>query len=187
MSAFEFLFVGVTFILALAFTRYAEGMYHAARSAEPYWVHIVLMVFGLIHASSWMWSFRNDLHIQVLPYSRFVISLLGSLAHAMMAYALAGPEPSKVQDARKHFESVRRPFYSLLLIPLLGGIAFALFYPDQSGRTNLPVELTPYTIGLILALIGRHFGNERAQGIVSTLLLATVVAGSATLFMTGLA
>lgn len=123
MTAFEYFSVMVAVVLGLGVTQIlaAIGIYvQDPRLVRPYWIHSLWVVMLLAaHFAAWsnIWHLRDSL---TFSYGAYVYVLLGPmilyLAVRVLLPQLDRSEPVSVE---RHYYSVRRSFFLLLLLFVL--------------------------------------------------------------------
>jgi hypothetical protein len=189
MSAFEYLSVLISIILALGMTRVLAGvgeMLQARSHRRLYWVHIIwiLNVFTYLVIAWWVfYRWRNE---QAWTFFLFVFVLI-SPTILYLASLLLFPREGAVDesvDYKAHFYANHRAFF----------IIFALYAPVDLVDTLLKgvphfFDLGPlYIISLVLFLVGATTAaitrNERYHQFYAIFFLLQTIIISLRLFHT---
>jgi len=189
MSAFEYLSVLISIILALGMTRVLAGvgeMLQARKHRRIYWVHVIWIVNLFIYLVVSWWIFYRWRNQQSWNFYLFVFVLI-SPTILYLASLLLFPREASADDSvdyKTHYYANHRAFF----------IIFSLFPVVDIADTLLKgiphfLELgTPYIISTMLYFIGMVTAaitqNERYHQIYAIFFLVQTVVISLILFQT---
>jgi hypothetical protein len=189
MSAFEYLSVLISIILALGMTRVLAGvgeMLEARSHRRLYWVHIIWTLNVFIYLVIAWWVFYRWRNEQTWTFFLFVFVLI-SPTILYLASLLLFPREGGVDesiDYKTHFYANHRAFF----------IIFALYAPVDLVDTLLKgvphfFELGPlYIVSLVLFLVGATTAaitrNERYHQFYAVFFLLQTIIISLRLFHT---
>lgn len=132
MSAFEYVSVMVTVVLALAVARLLTFLATVIASSErirAYWLHLLWAVLLLVvNLQAWLilWSRHRQ---SMFPVGEIVMMVLAASLIFVAAHVLV-PDISRDEcvDLRAHYLRIKIPLFATLsafwLFPLVGGLAF---------------------------------------------------------------
>ena len=189
MSAFEYLSVLISIVLALGMTRLLAGVGEMlqARSRERfYWVHLVWVANLFVYLVLAWWIFYRWRNQQNWTFFLFIFVLISPTILYLASLLLFPPETAlnEFVDYKKHYYANHRAFFIIFALftpvdiadSLLKGIAHFLalgpgYYASQ----------TIYLAGLIAAAITH---NERYHRFYDVFFLAQTIAVSFTIIRT---
>jgi len=177
MSQLEFLLVGVSILIALVLAKLIEGFYQAILG-RLWWVHTAWLLNRFVAALLPLWGLSPSrggvaAAIQNIDsFGQMLLLMMGPIIMLLSAMLLVSDRPAEVADWRAHYESVRRPFLTLLIVLIsINGIA--------TYRSDTPIPLGVYLFMIATAVTGLVSGSARIQaGVViahSSVLLLGVV------------
>jgi hypothetical protein len=189
MSAFEYLSVLISIVLALGMTRVLAGvgeMLQARARCRVYWVHAVWIVNLFLYLVLAWWIFYRWRNQQPWTFFLFIFVLISPTILFLASLLLFPSERALDQfvDYKKHYFANHRAFF----------IIFALFTPVDVADSLLKgiphflqlgsqyyVSQSIYLAGLVTAAITR---NERYHQFYAVFFLAQTIAVSFTIIRT---
>jgi hypothetical protein len=189
MSAFEYLSVLISIVLALGMTRVLAGvgqMLQARTRERIYWVHLVWIVNLFIYLVLAWWIFYRWRNQQPWTFFLFIFVLISPTILFLASLLLFPPENAldEFVDYEKHYYANHRAFFTI----------FALFTPVDIADSLLKgiphfLQLGPgyyvsqsiYFGGLVTAAITR---NERYHQFYAVFFLAQTIAVCFTIIRT---
>jgi hypothetical protein len=189
MSAFEYLSVLISIVLALGMTRVLGGvgeMLQARSRRRIYWVHVIWIVNLFLYLVVAWWIFYRWRNQQTWPFFLFVFVLI-SPTILYLASLLLFPREGDVDlavDYKTHYYANHRAFFAIFSMFTVVDIADTLL----KGIPHFLALGTPYFIssvlyfaGLVTAAITR---NERYHQFYALFFLVQTVVISFALFRT---
>lgn len=173
MSDFEFIFSGITIVLALAVARLLEGLRDVFDRRRRFWIHYLWVVNRLLYTLAIFWAGFSARDRTGHTFLSFLALITPPAVVFIQANALITPQPSSVVDWKNHFWSIRRWFFAanmFLAVGVFAGITLSAG-ADASGYRYGPVAA-----GLLLSIVGFRSSSERVHGVLAvfaTLSLAT--------------
>jgi len=170
MSEFEFLFTGVSIVIALAVARLLEGLRDSFDPTRRFWIHYLWVITRLMAALNVFWSAFDDLGRTDNDFVLFASLITPPAVLFLQANALLTAHPGTVRDWASHFWSVRRWFFGSNVILVLAS-SFTYTY---SGASGFPYAMMG--IGLALSVAGYVSSNMRVHGVLVVMALANSAA-----------
>ena len=171
MSEFEFLFTGISIVLALAVARLLEGLRDCFDRTRRFWIHYLWVVNRLMVALASFWSLFDDRGRTDMSFLLFQSLVTAPAILFLQASALITAHPEAVPDWNDHFWTVRRWFFGSNLLMSLGG-PFALAYLGAAGVGYF----APLAAAILLSIIGYSTSNERVHGVL--VVVSILIAGA---------
>ena len=98
MSEFEFLFTGISIVLALAIARLLEGLRDSFDPTRRFWIHYLWVVNRLMIALAIFWSLFDDRARTDMTFVSFLSLVTPPSILFLQASALVTAHPEKVSD-----------------------------------------------------------------------------------------
>ena len=178
MSEFEFLFAGVTIVLALGIARLLEGLRDTFDPTRHFWIHSLWVVNRIMVALSIFWAQFDDRARTAMSFGFFLGLVTPPAILFLQANALVTAQPGTIPSWKDHFWTIRRWFFGSDVVLILSSF---LVY-----RYGEPGDVVPYGAlgaGLLLSIVGLVNADERVHGVLSVVGVLTVGAGLARIAM----
>lgn len=177
MSEFEFLFTGITIVLALAIARLLEGLRDTFDRRRRYWIHYLWVVNRLLFVfATLLGAFgARDRTGQDLFF--FVMTLTPPAVVFLQANALVTPQPAAIEDWRDHYWSVKKWFFGSNMLLVLG--IFGVSTYGMAAELGPIQRYAPPVVGLVLSVVGYRSSSERVHGVLAVVGIFNVVIGAA--------
>ena len=170
MSEFEFLFTGISIVLALAVARLLEGLRDSFDRTRRFWIHYLWVVNRLMVALAIFWSLFDDRARTDMSFVSFLSLVTPPAILFLQATALVTPHPGAVSDWNEHFWTVRRWFFGSNVLMVLGA-PLVLAY---NALTESPLHYAPYAASFLLSIVGYSTSNARIHGVLAAVSILTV-------------
>jgi len=189
MTLFEYISIATTLILSFSLARTLTNIAPTFVSSHRYWVHSLWVLGLLVSHASVFWQLWLYQGVEAWTLLGFVLLLMGPILLLIGASLLVPVEPAP--DYRIHFESIRVPFYLVLIalhlqpipltyllfdIPLLNLLLLSNLVIASVAMIGLIARKPPVDMGLVcfwfLALIGGMIANndhEVTRGLLDSL------------------
>jgi hypothetical protein len=162
VSEFEFLFTGISIVLALAVARLLEGLRDCFDPTRRFWIHYLWVVNRLMIALSLFWSLFDDRARTDLTFVSFLSLVTPPSILFLQASALVTAHPDKVSDWGAHFWTVRKWFFGSNMVMVLGSFFVLAYLGEQRA-----LSYAPLVAGLCLSIAGYSTSNVRVHAVLS--------------------
>ena len=172
MSQFEFIFVLVSIVLALALTRLLDGLSHVLQSKLRHQkidaVHLIFSIAVLALLIIVWWAlFRWD-KTSAWNYPKYLVIIL----HMASFYALSAILYPVREKQVPSFAQIRSSFYIVLAINTL----LEIWHTYMLGALFTPSYYLPITVFLaVLCVVGLILRRQRADLIIAWIFFAVFV------------
>jgi len=177
ITFFEYISVGIAFVVSFGVVRLLDGISHALVREKRYWPHVLWIAIKLHNHFMvwWMYWGARDLE---WTYATFLAQLSVPVVLYLQASALVTSRPEAINDWRTHFASIRRRFFGLNIAYLIGASLFVSF---ATGDWSMPpAALAATVVAFAISIVGLLFESHRVQSflvaiavIFNTLSIAT--------------
>ena len=140
------------------------------------------MLSTLLYAINFLWSFNNDLGQTSQNYPAFVLSMMVAAVLLLRAHILVGPDPSRIEDWRVHFEKIARRYF---VVAALLSVMSVMVLMEEGSSNGLDAASSPFWAGVALCSTGAIFEQTWVRGTVSIIMLILVIAAGYVLFTQG--
>ena len=178
MSEFEFLFTGITIVLALAVARLLEGLRDTFDPTRRFWIHSLWVVNRLMLALSFFWAQFDDRARTAMSFFVFLGLVTPPAIMFLQANALVTAQPGTVPSWSVQFWTIRRWFFGSNMI-LVASSFLAFRY--SGGGAAMPYA--SFGAGLLLSVVGFVTANERVHGVLAVIGLLIASANLARIAM----
>jgi len=178
MSEFEFLFTGITIVLALAVARLLEGLRDTFDETRRFWIHSLWVVNRLMLALSFFWAQFDDRARTAISFFVFLGLVTPPAILFLQANALVTAQSGTVPSWSGQFWTIRRWFFGSNMILVLSSF---LAYSYNEGGDALPYAALG--AGLLLSIVGFVTANERVHGALAVIGVLIVGANLARIAM----
>lgn len=114
MTLFEYISVATSLILSFSLARTLTNLAPIFASERRYWVHSVWVLGLLVYHATLFWQLWLYQGLEDWTLAEFVVLLVGPITLLIGVSLLVPTE--RVPDFRVYFESMRGPFYSILIV-----------------------------------------------------------------------
>ncbi len=152
MTLFEYISIATSLILSFSLARTLTNFAPIFASEHRYWVHSAWVLTLLVSHANLFWQIWLFQGVEVWTLAQFVLRLIGAIM-LLIGVSLLVPVAA-VPDYRIYFESMRGPFYSVLIvmsvqpIPLPYLLFDIAFYP-------LLLSTLFFASAAVVGLVGR--------------------------------
>jgi hypothetical protein len=163
ITFFEYISVGIAFVLSFGVVRLLDGISHALVREKRYWPHVLWIAIKLHNHFTvwWMYWALRDLE---WTYATFMAQLSIPVVLYLQASALVSSRPESIDDWRVHFASIRRRFFGLNIAYLAG---LTLIVPFASGDWSMPpIALAVTVVAFAISVVGLLFESHRVQSVL---------------------
>jgi len=158
MNETEFVFVAFSIMLALAFAKLVQGLVRGATSEGRYWIHLAWTIHRLMAALLYFWAFKTLLgRIGGFNLYEFTSVIFSPMLFYAQALILCPEQPADVEDWRAYFEKIRKPFFALYLVIMLGNV-------NTVVTLDIAIPLAGFLVQLVTGIVGIYSANEKVHG-----------------------
>ena len=168
MTLFEYLAIASSLVFSFAAMRLVSGLPHAIDADRRYWVHLCLVLTGLLATavSFWGFWFYRDAH-WTLP--RFLLALTGPCVTYFNACALVPDAPGSVASWRRHYYSVRsKLFLGITLWSVAAATTITVLLETPINHPFRVAEAVLFGVGVV----GASSDSPRVHAGLAMLLVA---------------
>ncbi len=139
MTLFEYISIATSLVLSFSLARTLTSIAPIFAAERRYWVHSVWVLGLVVYHATLFWQLWLYQSVDVWTLAEFVLLLMGPIM-LLVSVSLLVPVAA-VDDYRAYFESIRGPFYSVLIVMQLQPILlpYVLF--------DIPFAFHPLLIG----------------------------------------
>ena len=169
MTLFEYVSIATSLILSFSLARTFSNLAPIFASGRRYWVHSIWVLGLLVYHVSLFWQLWLYQGVEDWTLFKFVLLLLGPIV-LLIGVSLLVPVET-VSDYRSYFESIRKQFYSVLIVIQLQPIAlpFLLF--------DVPFALHPLVLGGLISALAAGVGLVAQRSLVDAILVCFFTIG----------
>ncbi len=153
MTLFEYISIATSLILSFSLARALTNLAPIFASEHRYWVHSAWVLVLLVSHASMFWTLWLYQDAEAWTLVEFVLLLVGPLM-LLIGASLLVPVGS-VPDYRIYFESIRRPFYSVLIVAQLQDVPLAYLLFDIPIIHPLRLSNLILVSAFVVGLMGR--------------------------------
>lgn len=154
MTLFEYISIAASLILSFSLARTLTNLAPVFSPDRRYWVHGAWVLGMLVFHATLFWQLWVFQEVEVWTLAKFVLFLMGPILLLVGVSLLVPTDPAP--DYRVYFESIRRPFYSVLIafqiqpVPL-----FFLLFDVPLGFHPLFLGNLIFTGAAVVGLVAR--------------------------------
>jgi hypothetical protein len=153
MTLFEYIAIATSLILSFSLARTLTNFAPIFASENRYWVHSAWVLGLLANHAILFWDIWLYQSVEVWTLVEFVLLLMGPIM-LLIAASLVVPVGS-VPDYRIYFESIRGPFYSVLIVISVQPIPLTYLLFDIPLINPLLFSNLIFAAGAVVGLVGR--------------------------------
>ncbi len=153
MTLFEYISIATSLVLSFSLARTLTNFAPIFASENRYWVHSAWAVGLLVNHAILFWDIWLYQGVEVWTLVEFVLLLLGPIM-LLIAASLVVPVAA-VPDYRIYFESIRGPFYSVLIVGSVQPIPLAYLLFDIPFIHPLLLSNLIFAAAAVVGLVGR--------------------------------
>ncbi len=153
MTLFEYIAIATSLILSFSLARTLTNFAPIFASDNRYWVHSAWAVGLLVNHAILFWDIWLYQGVEAWTLVEFVLLLMGPIS-LLIAASLVVPVGA-VPDYRIYFESIRGPFYSVLIVLHVQPIPLAYLLFDISIIHPLLLSNLIFAAAAVVGLVGR--------------------------------
>lgn len=177
MTLFEYISIATSLILSFSLARTLTNLAPIFASQRRYWVHSAWVFVLLVYHASLFWQLWLYQGVEVWRLMEFLLLLMGPIM-LLIGVSLLVPTEA-VSDYRAYFESIRRPFYSVLFVVQLQPIPLPYLLFDQPlvVHPRLLSNLLFVLLFAVAALVGLVGQRRSIDMVVVCLYMFGVIGG----------
>ncbi len=153
MTLFEYISIATSLILSFSLARTLTNIAPIFASEHRYWVHIVWVLGLLVSHANMFWGIWLYQGAEVWTLVEFLLLLMGPIMLLIGASLLV--PVGAVPDYRIYFESIRVPFYSVLIVLHVQPIPLAYLLFDIPFIHPLLLSNLIFASAAVVGLVGR--------------------------------
>ncbi len=155
MTLFEYISIATSLILSFSLARTLTNLAPIFASERRYWVHTTWVLGLLAYHATLFWQLWLYQGIEDWTLAEFGLFLMGPIVLLVSVSMLVPIEA--VPDYRVHFESIRGPFYSVLIAMQIQPALLPYFLFDMPLSAH-PLLLGPvvFATAAVVGLVGRR-------------------------------
>ena len=153
MTLFEYIAIATSLILSFSLARTLTNIAPIFAAEHRYWVHSAWVLGLLVSHASLFWQIWLYEDVEAWTLLEFILLLMGPILLLVGASLLVPVEP--VSDYQRHFESIRVPYYSVLIALHLQPIPLAHLLFDIPLLNPLLLSALIITSAAAVGLISR--------------------------------
>jgi hypothetical protein len=153
MTLFEYISIATSLILSFSLARTLTNIAPVFASERRYWVHCAWVLAILATHAHLFWQIWLYQGVEVWTLVRFVLLLMGPITLLIGATLLV--PVGAVPDYRIYFESMRGPFYSVLIAISVQAIPLPYLLFDMPFNHPLILSQLVFASAAVVGLVGR--------------------------------
>ncbi len=153
MTLFEYISIATSLILSFSLARTLTNFAPIFTSEHRYWVHSAWVLGLLLNHVSLFWGIWLYQGVEAWTLVEFVLLLMGPIS-LLIAASLVVPVGA-VPDYRVYFESLRGPFYSVLIVIQIQPIPLLYLLFDVPFIHPLLLINLIFAAAAVVGLVGR--------------------------------
>ena len=153
MTLFEYIAIATSLILSFSLARMLTNLAPIFASEHRYWVHSAWVLGLLVNHVHQFWGIWLYQGVEAWTLVEFVLLLMGPIMLLICASLLV--PVGAVPDYRIHFESIRGPFYSVLIVISVQDIPLPYLVLDMPIIHPLRLSNLLFASAAVVGLVGR--------------------------------
>ncbi len=153
MTLFEYISIATTLILSFSLARTLTNIAPIFSPEHRYWVHSAWVLGLLVLHAQLFWQIWLYQGVEVWTFVEFVLLLMGPIMLLIGASLLV--PAGAVPDYRIYFESMRGPFYSVLIVITVQPIPLPYLLFDIPLIHPLLLSNLIFAAAAVVGLVGR--------------------------------
>ena len=153
MTLFEYMSIATSLILSFSLARTLTNFAPIFASEHRYWVHSAWVLGILVNHATLFWQIWLYQGVEVWTLVEFVLLLMGPIMLLIGASLLV--PVGAVPDYRIYFESIRVPFYSVLIVISVQPIPLPYLLFDIPIINPLLLSNLIFAFAGVVGLVGR--------------------------------
>ena len=159
MTLFEYISIATSLILSFSLARTLTNLAPIFASEHRYWVHCAWVLAILVTHAHLFWQIWLYQGVEVWTLVQFLLLLMGPITLLISASLLV--PVGAVPDYRIYFESMRGPFYSVLIVISVQPIPLSYLLFDIPFNHPLLVSQLIFASAAVVGLVGRKRSIDR--------------------------
>ena len=154
MTLFEYISIATSLILSFSLARTLTNLAPIFASEHRYWVHSAWVLILLFTHANLFWGIWLYKDVEAWTLVEFVILLIGPfmlLIGASLLVPIAAPP-----DYRIYFESIRTPFYALLIVGSVQEVSLQYLVLDLPIIHPLRLSNLIIISAFVVGIVGRN-------------------------------